>query len=194
MSLKARRTIIVNLVSLAVFVYPFAIYYLIGTIDPLWFGAVLIALVTLRLGPMLRQGFNGVALLLFAVVFLGLLRWTGNDFVLRLYPTIISLVLLGVFGFSLIRPPSMIEKIAVQMGMERDTSSIAYTRAVTMIWCGFFAFNTCVSAGITIRGSMTAWTLYNGLLSYMLIGMIFGAEYIYRQYYFRRQDIQNRVG
>jgi uncharacterized membrane protein len=143
---------------------------------------------------MLRQGFNGIALLLFAAIFLGLLRWTGNDFVLRLYPTIISLILLGVFGFSLVRPPSMIEKVAVQMGMERDASSIAYTRTVTMIWCGFFAFNTCVSTGITISGSMAAWAIYNGLLSYILIGMIFGAEYLYRQHHFRQQDIRNRIG
>jgi uncharacterized membrane protein len=194
MSSTAPRTLIVNLASLAVFVYPFAIYYLMGTIDPLWFGAVLIGLIALRLRPILGLGFNGFALLLFAAIFLGLLRWTGDDVVLRLYPTIINLALLGVFGFSLVRPPSMIEKIAVQMGMRRDPGNIAYTRVVTMVWCGFFAFNACVSAGVTISGSLAAWTIYNGLLSYVLIGVVFGAEFLYRQHHFRQQNIRNEVG
>jgi uncharacterized membrane protein len=188
MSLISPRPLFTGLIALAVFVYPFIIYYLIGSVDPIWFGATLFCLVTLRLWPLLRQNSVIITLAIFWVIFLGLLWWTGDALILRFYPTIISLVLLSIFGLSLLRPPSMIERFATRMGMERDAAHIAYTRVVTIVWCGFFMFNAVVSAGIALGGSMGAWAIYNGLLSYILIGLIFGTEYMYRQYYFHQQS------
>jgi uncharacterized membrane protein len=69
--------------------------------------------------------------------------------------------------------------------------SIAYTRAVTVLWCIFFTINATVSGAIALDGSMRAWTIYNGLLSYIIIGIIFASEYLFRQFYMRRSGLQD---
>jgi len=194
MSPISPRAVFGGLIALAVFVYPFVVYLLIDTISPIWFGAILVGLIALRVWPLLRTNSVIIALVVFGIAFLGLLRWTGDAFVLQLYPTIASLFLLLVFGYSLIKPSSVIERFAVRAGMEPNVGNIAYTRVVTMVWCGFFAFNAIVSAGVTLTGSMAAWALYNGLLSYLLIGLIFSAEFLYRQHYFRQQGMRSRAG
>ncbi len=57
---------------------------------------------------------------------------------------------------------------------------IAYTRQVTRIWCAFLIFNFCAALGTVWYGSLEVWTLWNGLLSYLCMGLLFGGEYLYR--------------
>ena len=60
-------------------------------------------------------------------------------------------------------------------------AAVAYTRRVTQVWCGFFVFNGAVSLGTALWGSPAAWALYNGLLAYVLMGVLFGGEWLLRQ-------------
>ena len=193
MRLSSVRSVLAGLLALSVFIYPLVVYVFIDTVDLVWFGVLLVCLVALRLWSLLRLNAVTFALLIFGIAFLVILKLTGNAMVLQFYPTIVSLVLLTTFALTLFRPPSMIERFAVRMGMERDPPHIAYTRVCTMVWCGFFIVNAIVSAGITLTGTMAAWALYNGLLSYVLIGLLFGAEYLYRQYHFRHHRIHGEV-
>ena len=99
----------------------------------------------------------------------------------KLYPVLMSLFLLGSFGFTLIRPPSMALRIATLMkkflrDAPKPTSIESYCRALTVIWCGFFVFNGCVSLATALWASNFLWTLYNGLISYILIGLLFFGE------------------
>jgi uncharacterized membrane protein len=55
-------------------------------------------------------------------------------------------------------------------------------RKVTMVWLYFFVVNAGISAGTAIWGSLEAWTLYNGLISYLLIGSIFTGEFAVRYF------------
>jgi len=188
------RSVGPGLVLLAVILYPFAIYFLIDDVTLPWLGIILITLFGLRLLPLLRKRWWLLwALLLLGAAFVVLLEWTGDSVILKIYPTIISLALLVAFGITLVKPPSMVERFAKQMGTTINEHVAVYTRRVTIIWCLFFALNAAVSAGIGIAGSFQAWTIYNGFIAYLLVGILLGGEYLYRQRYIHRDEILDKA-
>lgn len=106
---------------------------------------------------------------------------TNSAGLVKLYPVLMNLFLLGSFGFTLFRPPSMIFRFAVIAKKSiRDDPKLpsieSYCRTVTVVWCGFFLFNACVSLVTALWMSNFVWTLYNGLISYVLIGLLFLGE------------------
>lgn len=96
------------------------------------------------------------------------------------YPVVVSLLMLGLFGSSLWQEQSMIERFARIREPDLPTSGIAYCRNVTKVWCGFFIINATIAL-ITCFQSLEVWTLYNGLISYLLMGSLFAIEFIVRQ-------------
>jgi acyl-coenzyme A synthetase/AMP-(fatty) acid ligase/3-hydroxymyristoyl/3-hydroxydecanoyl-(acyl carrier protein) dehydratase len=96
-------------------------------------------------------------------------------------------VLLAAFGATLVYPPSMIFRFALLMdrkGKIRGTLGekhiAAYCRTVTVLWCLFFVVNGGIAAFTVFRSSEAVWALYNGGISYILIGILFGAELLVR--------------
>jgi uncharacterized membrane protein len=180
------------LVMVAVVVFPFSVYFLIETLGVEWLGGILLCLLAVRLFPFIRRyRWAPVIFVIVGMAFLGGLALTENVLILQFYPTFVNLGLLSAFGATLIYPPTMVQRFAMSAGMVVNRRSIAYTRAVTVLWCVFFALNAVVSGIITIEGSMRTWTIYNGFLSYLIVGIIFAAEYLFRQFYMRRPDFQN---
>jgi acyl-coenzyme A synthetase/AMP-(fatty) acid ligase/uncharacterized membrane protein/3-hydroxymyristoyl/3-hydroxydecanoyl-(acyl carrier protein) dehydratase len=57
----------------------------------------------------------------------------------------------------------------------------AYCRKVTALWCLFFTGNGVIAALTVFRGSEAVWALYNGGISYILMGILFGVELIVRK-------------
>lgn len=159
--------------------YPVVVYLGFGRWQPLWLGLALAALLLLRAwsardGVWLAAGL-GAALLSLAS------QWGGSWVPLKLYPVMVSAVLLGVFAASLARPPTIVERIARLTEPQLPPEAIAYTRKVTLAWCGFFIVNGAVAAATVAWGSDEAWLLYNGLLSYLLMGAFFSGEWLLRQ-------------
>jgi uncharacterized membrane protein len=167
------------LVTLATAAYPLLVYFGFGRWDPLWLALGLTALLFLRAwsgrDPMWAVAGIG-ALLLGAATALG-----GSWTPLKLYPVMVSAVLLGVFGASLWRGPTVIERIARLAEPQLPAEGVAYTRKVTIAWCGFFLANGTLSAATALWASEQFWLLYNGLLAYVLIAAFFGAEWLLRQ-------------
>jgi uncharacterized membrane protein len=93
----------------------------------------------------------------------------------------VSAVLLAVFASSLLRPPTIIERIARLSEPELPPQGVAYTRRVTQVWCGFFVANGAVALATVLWGSEELWLLYNGLLAYVFMGALFAAEWLLRQ-------------
>lgn len=167
------------LVALATVTYPFVVYLGLGRWNPVWIALALAALLFLR-------AWSGRDLVWLAAgcgaLVLGLAtRLEGNWLPLKLYPLMVSGVLLAVFGLSLWQPPTVIERIARVREPQLPAGAVAYTRKVTLAWCGFFACNGLASAATAVWGSDAAWALYNGLLSYLFLGAFFGAEWLLRQ-------------
>ena len=48
------------------------------------------------------------------------------------------------------------------------------------MWAGFLLLNGLVALALAIWGPLGWWALYTGLLAYVLMGLLMGAEYIYR--------------
>jgi uncharacterized membrane protein len=98
-----------------------------------------------------------------------------------LYPVIVNMGMACVFGLSLVFPPTIIERIARTSTPDLDEDGMAYTRKVTQVWLAFFLSNAAASLGLTLYGDIALWTLYNGCISYILMGILFAGEYIVRR-------------
>ena len=90
------------------------------------------------------------------------------------------------FSFTLYKPPSMIYRFAVLMdksipGSPWEKKISIYCRKVTLVWITFFVVNGCVAAWTIITGSDAQWAIYNGGISYILMGILFAGEYITRR-------------
>ena len=55
-------------------------------------------------------------------------------------------------------------------------AAVVYTRRVTQVWCGFFVVNGLIAVATALWASTAVWTLYNGLLSYVAMGVLMGGD------------------
>jgi uncharacterized membrane protein len=99
---------------------------------------------------------------------------------LKFYPVFVNAALLSAFIYSLIVPPSMVERFARLREPELPVSAMYYTRRVTQIWCVFFAINGTIALITALWASAALWTLYNGFIAYLLMGLLFTGEYLVR--------------
>jgi len=51
---------------------------------------------------------------------------------------------------------------------------------VTQVWCGFFMLNGGIALATALWSSFEIWSLYNGLIAYLLMGTLFVGEYLVR--------------
>jgi uncharacterized membrane protein len=105
---------------------------------------------------------------------------TNSELLLRLYPSLVNLGLLIAFGATLVRGPSMIEKFARLGNPDLPPGAVRHTRRVTQVWCVFFLLNGAFSAYTALYWSRASWSLYNGAIAYVLIGVLLIAEVIWR--------------
>lgn len=56
----------------------------------------------------------------------------------------------------------------------------AYTRAVTLAWCMFFAGQVTVSLLLLAFAPLEAWSLFVNVLNIPLLALMFASEYLYR--------------
>lgn len=117
--------------------------------------------------------FPVILLFLFSFIF-------ENHLGVLFYPVVINSSLALIFLYSLYNPPPVIEKLARLKTPNLPEKAIKYTRTVTKVWLVFFIINATIAAYTALCSSLATWTLYNGLLSYIGIGILFGIEYIVR--------------
>lgn len=102
------------------------------------------------------------------------------------YPVMVNFVLLVVFATSLFRPPSTIESFARIWEPDLSADGVKYTRKVTIMWTLFFLANGMTALYTVLGANLQIWALYNGFISYLLIGTMMGGEYIFRHYWRKR--------
>lgn len=115
-----------------------------------------------------------------------------SDKFLKLYSLGISFTLLFVFGSTLFFEPNMIFRFAMMMdkrikGSSYEKNVEKYAKKVTIVWCCFFVLNG-TAAGFTalydfgspeLNGKI--WSIYNGGISYVLMGLLFAVEFLVRK-------------
>ena len=120
----------------------------------------------------------GVALLAFCTT-----AWLGSRLgLVKLYPVLISGAGLTYCLWTLVQPPSAAERLARGWYPQEhfDDRKRTYTRRVTQVWAGFFLFNGTAAAYTAFGMPIEIWAIYNGIVSYVLIGILFGGEYAIR--------------
>jgi uncharacterized membrane protein len=100
-------------------------------------------------------------------------------------PSLVNLALLVAFGRTFYRGPSMVETFARLQGYRLSDEKIRYCRRVTAVWCVFFAINSAAIAWLAVWASLAWWTMYTGIIAYVLVGALFAAEVVYRAWRFR---------
>lgn len=98
----------------------------------------------------------------------------------RAYPVAINAVMLTLFAVSLWQGPPIIERLARLREPDLPPAGVRYTRRVTQVWCVFFVLNGSIAAGTALYASLALWTLYNGVISYALMGLMFAGEWCCR--------------
>ena len=159
--------------------YPLAIWFGQGKVEPRWLALLLLLAAAARLPAMkvsLAARWSACAALVLAAGAV----WANALLPLKLYPVLVNAAFLAAFAYSLASPPSMIERMARLTEPDLPPAAIAYTRVVTQVWCGFFVVNGSIALGTAIWASPAVWSLYNGVIAYGLMGLLFAGEYLVR--------------
>lgn len=175
------------LLALMALAYPVAVYWSLDRIEPRWLALGLAGLWLLR-ARMRSRSVDGWCLPAVATLACLVLAVLNDAAGLRWYPVFMSAAMLGVFGFSLYEGPSVIERLARLREPDLDVQGQRYTRGVTLVWCVFFVGNGSIAAALALWAPWTLWTLYNGLLSYGLMGLLLAGEWLLRPHLRRRME------
>ncbi|HEV7799796.1 MAG TPA: hypothetical protein VGP15_01850 [Burkholderiales bacterium] len=175
--------------------YPFAVYFGLEVFEPRHL-AGLVVLVALCRAATVRRLCGAVDVVIIGVTasLAAGIAWSNSEALLRFYPVVVTLGLLATFGWSLWRRPSMIERFARLREPALSDAAVAYTRRVTQLWCVFFVFNAAVALYTALAASRATWALYNGFLSYVLVGTLFAIEWLVRRRVLHRVELASGRG
>ena len=121
-----------------------------------------------------------LALIAVAVAVGGVSIWDPEHAV-RLYPFFMNAAMLVAFLNTLLRPPSMIERFARIREPDLPESGVRYTRKATIAWCVFIFCNGAIALWTALFADLNLWALYNGVIAYAAMGLMFGAELLVRR-------------
>lgn len=180
-----RRRILSLLLASLGLLYPGLVYLALDRVPAGALALAALALVAARLGLLARGGplaavlIPPLALVAFATILLAL---TGAERAALTYPVLMSLGMASAFAWSL-RPghPCLVEHFAALSEPDPTPAARAYMRKVTVAWALVLSGNAALSGWTVLHGDPALWALYNGLLSYLLLGGTAGIEYLIRR-------------
>ena len=181
-------TAVVALVTVAGVAYPFLIYLYGDRVRPAVFvagGLVLIGLqLTVLRSPVARLW--RVPLLLSAALTVAL-ALLDQKLAREAYPVVTSLAVALVFAWSLVSPPSLVERFARIRHPDLPASGIRYCRNVTVLWAVWLTLNAAIAAGLAVSGDVKRWAIWTGAVSYAISGLLFLGEFGYRMLVVQRR-------
>ena len=177
------KKITTALLAIILIFYPVIVYMGLSYFEPRYIAIVLIGIFALRLASSQSVKNKLPWLKLTSVLAISVLLLTAIfdiEIGVLLYPVVMNLGLLFIFAFSLYKKPSVIETLARIQEPELDQFAVKYTENVTLVWCVFFCLNGSIALYTALFLSLEQWTLYNGLISYILMGTIMSVEWLIR--------------
>lgn len=160
-------------------IYPFLVGWSLSHGHFLWVSVMLIALGIVRLFSQGNQLM--MPLTWFAILCGGLSLLLKDHAWLKMYPVLMSVGACFIFASTLIKPPSMIERFARLAEPNLPESGVIWTRKVTIVWCVFFVINALIALWSVLFAPMKIWVIYNGFISYVLMGILLLGEFILRK-------------
>jgi uncharacterized membrane protein len=163
--------------------YPLLVYFGTTILPSMAFVLIGLALIGMRLLALRQQPDAKIWKMAFLIAALALILtlFLDSALAIRAYPVIVSLSIASIFGLSLLYPPSLVERMARLQEPNLPPSGVIYTRRVTILWTVFLLANALISAATAVWGTLAQWTLWNGLVSYLLMGTLFFGEMIVRR-------------
>jgi uncharacterized membrane protein len=118
---------------------------------------------------------------------LSLLVTLAPEIVLYAPPILINLGLALTFGSSLRagRVP-IITRFAALERPVLPADLTLYTRRLTCAWTAFFAAMAALSLTLAAGASPDTWSVFSNIVNYVLVGIFFAGEYVYRRQRFRQ--------
>lgn len=172
------------LIAIATVIYPFIVYYSIEHWGPANLAWCLLLLLLARV--FVRQDFKQPeqymqlaivgSLCVLAAVF-------NSERLLRYYPVAMSVAFAFFFALSLRTEKPLIERFAAMSGRQFDQPQKDYMRSLTLAWAGLLMLNAIVASYTACCASLKIWTLYNGVIAYVIFGVFSIVELVYRHFY-----------
>jgi len=171
--------------------YPILVFFGLRVLPPGVVGLLLAVLLMIRFG-VIRATERSTALPGFIVLFLYAVAsaLVGNAQMLLYYPVLVNLLLLVLFAGSLRSQEPLLIRVVRARGTAVGEHATRYLTRLTAIWAGFFLANGLVSVWTT-TSSIEVWTLYNGVISYLMVGVLASIEWVYRGYFKKRHEIED---
>jgi len=108
---------------------------------------------------------------------------------LYLPPVLISLLFFSVFLHSLLpKHVPLVTAIGERARGPLSAEMRSYTWSVTLIWTVFFALMALWSALLPWLASVEIWSLFTNFVNYILVALLFTAEFMYRKWRFQEHD------
>jgi len=141
-----------------------------------------------ELRDLARQHLPVVLLVLLAVI-------TGSGTLLLFVPMLVSLYLFWTFAATLRGGMPMIERFARIVEVDLPDFCVPYCRTVTQVWCFFLLANSLCVGALALWAPLEWWTLYAGLVFYLLMGALLAGEFVFRKLWFRyyRDGFSDRI-
>jgi uncharacterized membrane protein len=177
MQLKKLLTLIARLIiGIFAFAYPFVVFFALrNDVAVKFIGLFLLAVIVVSFVRHRNKILLGLGLILCSLIL-----FFNQDIFLKIYPVLMNCSIFAIFALSLQKTP-LITQYAKRMNYDLNAKVIKYTRNATIAWAIFMGCNSLISL-VTVFLSNKIWVLYNGFISYILIGIMMIGEYITRKW------------
>jgi len=175
--------------------YPVVVFVALPQAPAVYAVALALLLAGLRVCVIRNDAQRKLALVGLLVVGMALAVLLGLDppLAAKAYPTLVSIAVAGLFAASLMWPPTLIERIARRSTAHLPPAAIIYTRTLTWIWTLFLLLNAAIAAALALWASLALWTLWTGLVSYLLMACLLCGEWIVRRHVLRRSAPEGAI-
>ncbi|HUF71518.1 MAG TPA: hypothetical protein VMR74_01330 [Gammaproteobacteria bacterium] len=171
--------------------YPFVVYFGLRVLPPSFFGILLAIVVAARFAVLKRSDRTlALPILVLLLIYAIVAAFLGRAEALLYYPVLVNLLLCTIFVGSLGRGEPLLLRIVRARGIPISKHGPRYLTNLTAAWAAFFMVNGLVALWTTTL-SMETWTLYNGLISYLLVGLFLSVEWLFRRHYKRKLGVSN---
>ena len=199
MTVTARRmgTVAAVLLGTVLLAYPLFVWFGLSQGSPRHVAAILLLVVApiaaIRMRKSQRAAMRGLAAVPLATVSCLVLSAVldAEAFMLAV-PVLINAIFLAVFGWSLRSGAMpMVERFARLQEPDLPPEKQAWCRTWTVLWSVFFVANGSTALVLALLVVAEAaprawWATYNGLIAYVLMGIMFASEWTMRRRRFSR--------
>ncbi|HEV7556831.1 MAG TPA: hypothetical protein VGO00_15300 [Kofleriaceae bacterium] len=171
------------------FASPWVLYWTLSQGDVKVASITLVAWVVVRTIPIVmaakqEQRRAAMQLPAIALVF-ALLGWISHD---GTWLLVLPAATQATFGLTFLRSLSgtpLIEHFARMVKPELTAGEQAHCRAWTRVWGYYLIALAALGLVLAMVASLAVWTIYVGVISYVLVGVLFAIEYVVRKLRFR---------